>query len=211
MILDAEGLLLMLWVDSQKNLTHGCMREIQSPPARPTRAFIPRSHHRSGVAAARITRGEARRARRMDPQEGPWSAATAERYCAAARGISLVGVSRFSLALSRLSLLFSLPCSVAARALSSLSLPAQPDRLTPFISRYLFTPTFYCHWIPTEQRAVRSPAAIHRHYKVIKSNLSNSLARVFLRNLAAGGPHAAADFHLRSVLIYREAISAAVN
>jgi hypothetical protein len=108
-----------------------------------------------------------------------------------------------SRSLSRLSLLFSLPCSVAARALSSLSLPAQPDRLTPFISRYLFTPTFYCHWIPTEQRAVRSPAAIHRHYKVIKSNLSNSLARVFLRNLAAGGPHAAADFHLRSVLIPR--------
>jgi hypothetical protein len=98
---------------------------------------------------------------------------------------------------------FSVYRAASQREHSAHSLPAQPDRLTPFISRYLFTPTFYCHWIPTEQRAVRCPAAIHRHYKVIKSNLSNSLARVFLRNLATGGPHAATDFHLRSVLIPR--------
>lgn len=177
-------------VDGKKSHPRMHPREIRSHPRRTTRAFIPRSHHRSGVAAARITRGEARRARRMDPQEGPWSAAAAERYCA----LPLLCGDFVGCSLSLLASL-SLPCSVAARALRSLSL--QPSRL---ISRYLFTPTFYCHWIPTGQKAACRLCCIDN--KVIKTICLIHVGASRIRNLGAGGPHA--DFHLRCV--YREAI-----
>lgn len=174
---------LFAWVDRKKNLTHGCIRVkyAVTPGAR-------REHSSPEVTTEAgwqllASRGGRRRARRMDPQEeGPWSAAAAERYCA----LPLLCGDFVGCSLSLLSV--SVYRAASQGEHSALSL-----QLSTLISRYLFTPTFYCHWIPTGQKATCRLYCIDN--KVIKTICLIHISASRIRNRGAGGPHA--DFHLR--------------
>lgn len=165
-ICDERGwLLLMLGLTHNKiSPTEICMREILNAvtPGAPDASIHPsKSPPKRGGSCSHHEGGGGVRAGWIHKRAlGPPPPSATVPLCGEFRWLQSLARSRFSL--------LSPPCSVAARAL----IHCRPSP-TAFISRYLFTPTFYCHWIPTGQTAIR-PRRNPSIYKVIKSNLFNS-------------------------------------